>query len=71
MARYTIWTDSESYIHLPKGFKKYYNSIDAAYDAAANFVHQYDGCGFGVIIHVDDVSLDETIDTVENFIGQL
>lgn len=62
MARYTVWSDSDSELD-------YYQETDSIGDAcemAGEFVHAYDGEKFRVIVHVEDNELDETIDTFEN-----
>ena len=66
--RYKVWVDSESEKGLPNGFKEYYNDVDSAYNAAVDFVHQYDGKALRVIAHVEDIEADETVETVENHI---
>ena len=66
--RYKVWVDSESEKRLPDGFKEYYNDLDSAYNAAVDFVHEYDGKAFRVIAHVEDIETEETVETVENHI---
>lgn len=68
--RYKVWVDSESHKELPKGFKAYYDDVDSAYDAAAEFVHKFDGKPYRVIAHVEDLELEETVETVESFIDE-
>lgn len=69
--RYKVWVDSESEEELPDGFKEYYNDLNSAYNAAVDFVHEYDGKAFRVIAHVEDLETDETIETVENDIDDV
>lgn len=62
--RYKVWADSESTISLePKEF----DNIDEACEFASEFVHKFDGKkAERVILHVEDNSIDETVDTYEN-----
>lgn len=59
---YVVWNDSESYREVYQEFE----DIDQACEFASQFVHQFDGADFRVIVHIDDGLTDETIDTYEN-----
>lgn len=67
---YHLWSDSESAIELPDDLYNFkYESVDDAYDDAVDFVHGFDGKDYRVIVHVEDVDNEETIDTIENEIN--
>lgn len=65
-AKYKVWSDSESDLR-PRGDCYFENILDAT-DYASMWVHMYDGSHLRAILHVEDVELGETLDTVENFI---
>ena len=62
-----LWTDSESKIReLPEELCKNFKTKQEALNAAVDFVHQYDGEPYYVIVHVEDGRACETVETVEN-----
>jgi len=64
--RYKVWTDSESAVDLMPHQEQYFNDLDTACDAASSYAHEYNGEPFKAIFHVEDLELEETIDTYEN-----
>ncbi|MBR5592858.1 MAG: hypothetical protein IKW46_02175 [Bacteroidaceae bacterium] len=66
--RYEIYTDSESQVRFPQDRQRFYNTIDKAHSVASDFVHHYDGKPYRVVLHVEDLYLEETVETVENII---
>lgn len=58
---YIVWNDSESKVEVYNEFW----DLEAACEFASQFVHQYDGADFRVIVHIDN-EYDETLDTYEN-----
>jgi hypothetical protein len=62
MARYTIWSDSDS----ERDWYEETDSLEYACEKASEFVHAYDGEPYRVIVHIEDNEADETIDTYEN-----
>jgi hypothetical protein len=61
--RYEVWPDSESTVSVYKKFVE----LDDACEFASKFVHKYDGpTADRVILHIEDLEADETIDTYEN-----
>lgn len=63
---YKVWADSESAVELMPHQQQYFINLDAACDAASEYAHEYDGEPFKAIFHVEDLELEETIDTYEN-----
>lgn len=64
MSNYVVWPDSESAV---RDVWEQFDDIDEAHAFASDYVHQYDGYPYKVILHIDD-EYGETIDTVENII---
>ena len=60
---YSVWTDSESNIYFTK---KESDKIDEAASYASETVHQHDNKPYRVILHIEDNSIEETIETYEN-----
>lgn len=65
-AKYKVWSDSESNLR-PMGACYFENLLDAM-QYASMWVHRYDGSYLRAILHVDDIELGETLDTVENIL---
>lgn len=62
-----LCTDSESKVReLPEELCKNFKTKQEALNAAVDFVHQYDGEPYYVIVHVEDGRACETVETVEN-----
>lgn len=62
-----LWTDFESKVReLPEELCKNFKTEQEALNAAVDFVHQYDGEPYYVIVHVEDGRACETVETVEN-----
>lgn len=65
--RYRIWSDSESGIAISnKEYNKVYENLEEACSKAGELAHKHDGKFYKVIFHVEDLTIDETVDTYEN-----
>lgn len=63
---YKIWTDSDSKIEIPPHVEQYYDTIDEALNVACNLIHEHDGKQYRAIVHVEDLEIEETVETCEN-----
>ena len=62
--RFEAWCDSESKVYVET---KQFRTLDAAVNYILDTVHRYDVKEL-VIMHIDDLETDETIETVESFV---
>ena len=67
--RYYVWADSDSAIDMPDG-KDTFADYNEAYALAAKLAHEHDGKDYRAIFHIDDLKIEETIDTFENIQGE-
>lgn len=65
---YKVWADSKSLVEMPADEAGLFESLDKACDLACDLAHAHDGMPYRAIFHVEDVDIDETIDTFENTI---
>lgn len=67
--KYKVWSDSESKVQI-EGIE--FDTIREAEDCARTYAHLHDGKEYRAIFHVEDMEIDETIDTYENLLkGEL
>lgn len=64
--QYRVWADSESAVDVPGNIELCFDDINEAYSLAANLAHEHDGKKYRAIFHVEDMDIEETVDTVEN-----
>lgn len=62
MAKFKVWSDSESKVDVNKDF----NSLEKACDFACEFVHKYDGKPYRVIAYVENNITGQSIECCEN-----
>lgn len=63
--KYHVWADSESAIKILGG-KDTFADYNEAYVLASKLAHKHDGKDYRAIFHIDDLEIEETIDTFEN-----
>lgn len=66
--RYKVWADSESAIDFPMHEISEYSDLESACDTACALAHEHDGKEYRAIFHVEDLLIEETIDTYENIL---
>lgn len=65
--KYQIWADSNSREDIPDYIEIYYSDLDTACDVAFELAHEHDNKPYRAIFHVEDLEMEETIETYENY----